>query len=151
MDRQLAYSVVACLLVRGDAQQRKWHICPLMETVEQDHRRKSTFFLQSHNGLWEPKSTTTFSLFLMHIKLLRILWLTSNLSFSSFVWTTQHLLRSVVTSVDFPFSPHVFFDNTKDQTDIVHYGEEKKAGPLWSSHGWKHISLWYIWSQPLKS
>ncbi len=41
--RQLAYSVVACLkwcvsmqwgdMVRGGAQQRKWHICPLVETA----------------------------------------------------------------------------------------------------------------------
>lgn len=51
----------------------------------------------------------------------------------------------------FLYVPHMFLDKSKDQADNVYYGEEKNACRLFRSHGWKPISVWYIWAQPLKS
>lgn len=67
------------------------------------------------------------------------------------MYCSQLLSLYRIKMLIFLYFPHMFFDKSKDQTDIVHYGEEKNACRLFRSHSWKHISVWYIWAQPLKS
>lgn len=67
------------------------------------------------------------------------------------MYCSQLLSLCRIKMLIFLYFPHMFFDKSKDQTDIVHYGEEKDACRLFRSHSWKHISVWYIWAQPLKS